>query len=101
LRRFGALAVENGGRRAGLAVTLLAQGDIARIVNALQRAVPGPQLEIAVKRHAKGALTHFRCNLSALNGRNETGTEEVEFGAAIHLALYELQPRDLAFCLAV
>ncbi len=50
MRRFGALAVENGGRRAGLAAFVLAQGDIEGIVNALQRAVPGPQPEIAVHR---------------------------------------------------
>jgi hypothetical protein len=50
LRRLGALAVEQGGRRAGFPAFLLAHRDIESIVDMRQRPVPRPQLEIAVYR---------------------------------------------------
>jgi len=50
LRRFGALAVDDGSGRTGLAPSLFAHRNVKRMVDALQRAVPIPQLEIMMHR---------------------------------------------------
>ena len=48
MHRLGALAVEKSSRGAGFAAFLFAHRDIEGIVDMRQRAIPGPQLEIAV-----------------------------------------------------
>ena len=53
-----------------------------------------------VFRRAILALTHFWCR-SALIRPDDTGLEEVELSAAVHLTLHELELRDLPLGLAI
>jgi hypothetical protein len=50
LRRLGALGVDDRGTRARFASSRLADRDIERLVDTLQRAVPIPQLKIEMRR---------------------------------------------------
>ena len=50
MSRLGALAVDDRGGGARLASFALARGDIKRMVEALQRAVPIPQREVVMRR---------------------------------------------------
>ena len=47
---FDALAIDNRGSRAGLAIALLPARHIERVMDAIQRAVPTPQIEIVEQR---------------------------------------------------
>jgi hypothetical protein len=49
---------------------------------------------------AKGALTHSRCGHS-LSCTDEARLEQINLGAAVHLALDEFELGDLAFGLAI
>src|SRR5580693_5095359 len=65
LRRLGALTVDDCRARACLAARLLAHRHIKRIVAALQRAVPIPQLEIMVHRALRRQILGQRLPLAA------------------------------------
>ena len=65
MRRLGALTVDDCRARACLAARLLAHRDVKRIVDALQRAVPIPQLEIMVHRAFRRQILGQRLPLAA------------------------------------
>ena len=59
------MAVDDGGRRAGLAPGLLAALDIERVVDAPQRAIPIPAAEVVVHRAARRQVLRQRRPLAA------------------------------------
>ena len=65
MRCLGALTVDDCRARACLAARLLAHRDVKRIVDALQRAVPIPQLEIMVHRALRWKIFGQRLPLAA------------------------------------
>ena len=60
-----ALAVDDGGGRAGLAARLLAAGKIGRVVDALQRAAPLPQPQAVVRRAVRRQVLRYGASLAA------------------------------------
>ena len=70
-RTLDALAVDNGRGRAGLSVRLLAHGDIERVMHALERSVPIPQIEILEHGGARREVLRQRPPLA-------TGAEKIE-----------------------
>ncbi len=73
LRSFGALAVDDGRCRARLSAFRLARLDIERVMDALQRSVPVPQVEIVVNRALRRQILGQRLPLAA-------GPQHVEDG---------------------
>jgi hypothetical protein len=71
LRSPGALAVDNRGTGARLASFALAGGDIERMMEALQRAVPIPQREVVMRRALRRQVLRHSLPLTA-------GREHVE-----------------------
>jgi hypothetical protein len=67
LRRLGALGVDDRGTRARFASSRLADRDIERLVDTLQRAVPIPQLKIEMRRALRRQI--FRQSLPLATGR--------------------------------
>lgn len=65
MRRLGALAVDDCCARACFPARLLAHRDVKRMVDALQRAVPIPQLEIMVHRAFRRQILGQRLPLAA------------------------------------
>src|SRR5271154_2593601 len=61
---FYALAVDDGGGRAGVAFALLATLDIKRVVDAIERAVVTPQVEIIVHRAPRRQVLGQRAPLA-------------------------------------
>src|SRR6476620_8121885 len=73
-----ALAVDDRSRGAGLPASLLAALHVERVVDAIERAVPGPKLEVAVHRRARSQILRKGSPLAA-------GAEDVH-QAVDHLA---------------
>src|SRR6202163_4100490 len=76
-RAFHALAVDDGGSRTGFPLRLFATLLIKRVVDPFQRAVIGPQIEVAVDRAFRRQVFRDRAPLTA-------GREDVH-EAAHHL----------------
>lgn len=79
----GALAVDDRGRRARLAPFLLACRDIERVMEALQRAIPVPQHEVAMRRALGRQVLRQRLPLATGRKHVEDGVQNL---ADIHLA---------------
>jgi len=84
LRRFGALAVDDGRSRAGLVTFLVAYRQVEGMMDALQRAVPVPQSEILMGRALRRQVLRQRRPLAA-------GRQHVE-DRVQHLANVDLAP---------
>ena len=80
---LGALAVDDRGRRARLAPFLLACRDIERVMEALQRAIPVPQHEVAMRRALGRQVLRQRLPLATGRKHVEDGVQNL---ADIHLA---------------
>lgn len=65
MRRLGALTVDDCRARAGVATRLLAHHHVKRMVDAIQRAVPIPQLEIMVHRAFRRQILGQRLPLAS------------------------------------
>src|ERR1700683_4197051 len=64
-RAFHALAVDDGGGRTGLPLLSFATPLIKRAVDSFQRAVIGPQIEVAIDRTSRGQVFRDRPPLTA------------------------------------
>ena len=64
-RALDALAVDDGGGRARFAGGLLATARVKRLMDAVERAVPAPQIEIIVDRRARRQVLGDRPPLAA------------------------------------
>src|SRR5580700_2191133 len=64
-RAFHALAVDDGGGRTGFPLRLFATPVIKRVVDPPQRAVIGPQIEVAVDRAFRRQVLRYRAPLTA------------------------------------
>jgi hypothetical protein len=58
------------------------------------------RFRLDVNRHAKLALTQFWCRFGSWR-TDQSGLQQVDLSASVHLAFDELEPGDLAFGLAV
>ena len=83
MRRFGALAVDDGGGRTGLSTFLLAHRYIERVVDPLQCSVPFPQHQVPV--HGALGRKVFRQRLP-LAARPQHIEDAVENLADVHRA---------------
>jgi len=83
LSRFGALTVDDRGSWAGLSTLTLARGNIERMVDALQRAVPIPQHEVRMHCTLRRQVLRQRLPLAT---RREHVEDCVENLAHIDLA---------------
>jgi len=83
LSRFGALTVDDRGGWARFPALALARGDIERMVDALQRAVPIPQHEVRMRCTLRRQVLRQRLPLAT---RREHIEDCVENLANIHLA---------------
>ena len=84
LRPFGALGIDDGHRRARFFSGPLATGKVKRMVDALQRAIPIPQIEIVVGRAFRDKVLGQRVPLAA--GREHV-KDRVQHFAHINAAL--------------
>ena len=72
---FGALAVDDGDARTGLASGAFAQLDIERVMDAQQRPVPVPQLQILVHGAARREVLRQGAPLAARREDIENGVQ--------------------------
>lgn len=64
-RAFHALAVDDGGAGGDFALRLLSAGRIKRMVDAVERAIPGPKVEIVMDRAPRRQILRDRSPLAA------------------------------------
>src|SRR6516165_10156276 len=81
---FHALAVDDRGRRGSLALRAFATFDIERVMDAIERAVPAPQIEIIVQGRAWRQVFWNRAPLAA---RAQDVHQTVSNLAQVHRAL--------------
>lgn len=84
MRRLGALAVDDGGRRTCLTALLLAHRHIKSVMDPLQRSIPVPQHQIPVHRALGRQVLGQRLPLAA---RPHYVEDAVENLADVHRAL--------------
>ena len=82
-RALDALTVDDGGARAGFSVGQLPTLDIERVMDAIERAVPSPQVKIVVHRATRRQILRDRSPLA-------TGAQH------IHEAIHDFPLIDLA-----